>query len=336
MDYVTISPEVLKAKSGIGKIHYYSFGEFLRGNCEIPHGERNAVVSVKFEIGSTNDVPSNLRYKYSDSILLDNLHDNIVVKLEKAISPIGRIKALLKIGPANKLSNISLVVNRRYYTIFKMKIENVIPPGILLKDATYLSLIHNNFIPLHSSAFAKDKNEGYIIMAPPNVGKTTTVLEAVKNGFYGLSEDISIANLKSKTVHAVPCTATQHHETKINKLLGPLSYFTASSFKTFGEEYRERIIPKAKIKGIFILEKGNSLLQELSSEEAFERIILLNRDEFKWHSDMIITAIQYYFPEIRIEHVEEEIINNLVTSIPVYLVREKSPFEYFRSIRDVI
>ncbi|NPA99436.1 MAG: hypothetical protein GXO43_08665 [Crenarchaeota archaeon] len=335
MNYVTISPGVLRAKSDLGKIHYYSFGEFLRENCEI-HEERDTIVSARFGIGNTDDSTGNLRYKYSDSILLDNLHDDIVVKLEKAISPIGKIKAILKIGPVNKLSDVSLIVNKRYYKIFKMKIENVIPPGILLKNATYLSLVHNGFIPLHSAAFAKDKNNGYIVMAPPNVGKTTTVLEAMRNGFYGLSEDISIANLKQKTVHAVPCTATQHHETRINKVLGPLSYFTASRFKTFGEEYKEQLIPKARIKGIFILEHGNSTIQELSPEEAFNRIILLNRDEFRWHSDMVLTAIQYYFPETRIGELEETMIHNLVTSIPVYLVKEKSPVKYFTSIGDAI
>jgi dolichol-phosphate mannosyltransferase len=70
--------------------------------------------------------------------------------------------------------------------------------------------ISRGFILLHSACL--DKNEsGILISAPPDTGKTTTVLKCVKNGFSFLSDDMTIIKLPNQAMcFPKPMTISSH------------------------------------------------------------------------------------------------------------------------------
>jgi dolichol-phosphate mannosyltransferase len=71
-------------------------------------------------------------------------------------------------------------------------------------------LISKGFILLHSACM--DKNEsGLLLSAPPDTGKTTTVLKCVKNGFSFLSDDMTIIKLPNQALcFPKPMTISSH------------------------------------------------------------------------------------------------------------------------------
>jgi dolichol-phosphate mannosyltransferase len=70
--------------------------------------------------------------------------------------------------------------------------------------------ISKGFILLHSACL--DKNEsGLLLSAPPDTGKTTTVLKCVKNGFSFLSDDMTIIKLPNQALcFPKPMTISSH------------------------------------------------------------------------------------------------------------------------------
>ncbi|MGB5089776.1 MAG: hypothetical protein WBN72_02415, partial [Nitrososphaeraceae archaeon] len=70
--------------------------------------------------------------------------------------------------------------------------------------------ISRGFILLHSACL--DKNEsGLLLSAPPDTGKTTTVLKCVKNGFSFLSDDMTIIKLPNQALcFPKPMTISSH------------------------------------------------------------------------------------------------------------------------------
>ncbi len=70
--------------------------------------------------------------------------------------------------------------------------------------------ISRGFILLHSACL--DKNEsGLLMSAPPDTGKTTTVLKCVKNGFSFLSDDMTIIKLPNQAMcFPKPMTISSH------------------------------------------------------------------------------------------------------------------------------
>lgn len=70
--------------------------------------------------------------------------------------------------------------------------------------------ISRGYILLHSACL--DKNEsGLLMSAPPDTGKTTTVLKCVKNGFSFLSDDMTIIRLPNEALcFPKPMTISSH------------------------------------------------------------------------------------------------------------------------------
>jgi hypothetical protein len=70
--------------------------------------------------------------------------------------------------------------------------------------------ISRGFILLHSACL--DKNDsGLLLSAPPDTGKTTTVLKCVKNGFSFLSDDMTIIKLPNEALcFPKPMTISSH------------------------------------------------------------------------------------------------------------------------------
>ena len=72
------------------------------------------------------------------------------------------------------------------------------------KHVTYVNLIEpilrflflsKEYILLHSACMSSPNGQGFFLSAPPDTGKTTTVIKCVKHGYYFLSDDMTIIKL---------------------------------------------------------------------------------------------------------------------------------------------
>ena len=77
------------------------------------------------------------------------------------------------------------------------------------KHVTYVNLIEpilrflflsKEYILLHSACMSSPNGQGFFLSAPPDTGKTTTVIKCVKHGYYFLSDDMTIIKLPNNAV----------------------------------------------------------------------------------------------------------------------------------------
>lgn len=77
------------------------------------------------------------------------------------------------------------------------------------KHVTYVNLIEpilrflflsKEYILLHSACMSPPNGQGFFLSAPPDTGKTTTVIKCVKHGYYFLSDDMTIINLPNNAL----------------------------------------------------------------------------------------------------------------------------------------
>ena len=77
------------------------------------------------------------------------------------------------------------------------------------KHVTYVNLIEpilrflflsKDYILLHSACMCSPNGQGFFLSAPPDTGKTTTVIKCVKHGYYFLSDDMTIIKLPNNAV----------------------------------------------------------------------------------------------------------------------------------------
>jgi hypothetical protein len=251
----------------------------------------------------------------------------------------------------NLMTDPQIRVNKTYYKFIKSKIDNTFPPGVHLADTLSLLLLKNNYTPLHCAAISSN-NEGIVLAAPPDTGKSITTMLAVKRGYGFLSEDIAVAD--DKYVYSNPQTTTFYNIPgfKTNHSLRQMLFrFLAAYTPTPGYFVRPptariydimkdvKIDLKAPIKYIFILAKGRDTLEELDSKEALRRILIINRNEFSYHKNTLLFAYSYFNRSLNINALmqkEERLIENMTSKVKCYLVQSADAANFINIIDKAI
>ena len=335
-------PGVLNIISNTTKIHYFSFAEDFSEELFNTSGKLKIEFYIKSQKYFKELKKKDGLFYFSDEIKVFNNENNIMSLFwKKRIYPIGSLYANCIIHP----NNIILEVSKFYYNSIKFKIENLLPPGIILKDLTYLLLILSNYLPVHSSSFAIDEKEAFLVLAPPNVGKSYTVMQAVKDGFYFLSEDISIVD-KYGNIYPVAYTSTYTHEVSKLKYLSLLAYYLPQKAEPMGKKYKNKLLEYSKIKKIFILEpyKEKSIKHlkkaftySTNKEEIVAKILTLNKDEFKVFNNKIILSYFYLTNSMsEFNNLELELIENLVENVEdIILIKSPVPKYFYEIIKKI-
>ena len=204
---------------------------------------------------------------------------------------------------------------------------NVVEPLLRLLFAS------KGYMLLHSACLSRD-GEGYLISAPPDTGKTTTVLRCIKEAeLEFLSDDMTIVDshgnlltfpkpftISSHTYHAfcsngngsIPSLRIRGYAhsrmgRKILRLLGKLKIVPIFTVNAIAQYFVKP--PKVKItelvgdvnhcrrttmKSMYFLLKGRSEIREISAKEAVTKAI--------WNSDdaFFFPPYDQIFPHIRI------------------------------------
>lgn len=329
-----IIPEVLKLRTFTENLHYYAYAE------KIPKEDifQNTNFECVIEIESKKNQYFKLLLlnyknnpKFSDIYLISRRSRDIELLYVKKLYPYGNIFAHL----IEHKNMINFYINILYFYLIRWKIENVLPPGICLRNLTYMLLLKNKFLSFHASSFAIDKDCACLVFGPPKIGKTLTVLRAMEDGMYYLSEDISV--VKDGFIYSVPYTATHHHVSKF-RLFGPVTYFIPAK-TPLGLKFRNRILSKARLKYVFILEHSQKQkIIEIPMEKAIKKILILNRLVLNYLDDILVLSKLYFLGRSHnyIEHIEKILIENILKKSKVFILQTKNPINIYPMIKSTI
>jgi len=333
----TVIPDILKIVSFTKNLHYYSYAEHMSEEFFPQSGYKyKVIVDLKSESYFKHllkKVPSPTTLQYSNIVyLLARTKNNIELLYTQRLYPYGRLWAHITEGK----DRLMFYINPLYFYGIRLRIENILPPGIHLRNLTYLMLLKNGILSLYASSFALNEKEGCLILSPPNVGKSVTVSNAAQDGMFYLSEDISI--VKNGYIYSVPYTNTYSHRLSKMKYLGPISYFFPST-TPFSSKFKDNILPKSRLKYIFILEPSSTNeITTIPLEVAIRKIQLLNEIEFNYHCDRIILSRFYLLNEdiSDTKKIERDIIEKIIKQANIFLVKAKNPQHYYQLIKSVI
>lgn len=329
-----IVPEIFKLKSPIKNIHYYSYAE------TISQEEVFGVdINNKYKYIIEFDIKEDKYFKLLSKSNFSNInYHNISIKDDNGVELLYRkmlfphVKLFIHFIEKNNI--IIFYVNKIYFYLIKWKIENILPPGIHLRNLTYMLLLKDGILSLHASAFATDKNKACLIFGLPNTGKTMTVLRAMEDSAYYLSEDVSV--VKDGFVYSTPYTATNYHNKF--KWLGPFSYFISPKIP-LSFNFKGKILPKAKLKYTIIIEPSQKEeIIKISAKDVLEKILLLNKYVFDWSNDKLILLKLYYLNKsyLDIINTEKELIKYNIKNSKTFIVRTNDPAKIYDMIKSIL
>lgn len=245
---------------------------------------------------------------------------------------------------------IKVTVNKNYMRFVKHRFMNVHSMGYILTDIINLRLLLNGKAPLHCSGFAINK-DSYAIFAPPNTGKTLTAMTLCMEepNYKFVAEDLAITDAKS--LFSVPWTSTfryydsvdsSYFSKALNSLTEKVSFLELFSFGKTEKvtKYVSEVVHKSELKGIYILDRGEEFIKNISLEEAFIRINTLDRYEFNYMRAPAIIAFEYFNPDTNIEKAyaeERNILKKMISKVDfVKVISTSNALNYSKMIKDAL
>ena len=183
-------------------MYYYNIHDIIKVRSDVILYELEYFKSKEFE-------DSDLSIKTLDSLAGGGLRLTRKIMQDRSASSdkilytehLGSAGAQFSIGFGQRIEvTINKLISKSKHVLY----VNLVEP--LLR----FLFISRGFILLHSACL--DKNEsGLLLSAPPDTGKTTTVLKCVKNGFSFLSDDMTIIKLPNQALcFPKPMTISSH------------------------------------------------------------------------------------------------------------------------------
>lgn len=325
-----ISPEIAKLESNRSLIPKFSLGASLNPDS----GPDSSPIQISFHVREDVPSPNNATEKFH---LYYSNDKNDELYYVKAIGLGIKLKLHLK----DLFNNTKLIVNKQYYKYVRVRLDNVYPPGVHLSDILSVNLLARNFTPLHCAAISS-QGEGSLMVAPPDTGKTITTLLALKKGYSYLAEDIAVVD--QEHVYTNPYTSTYLHNKEfegysalnkslfnVSKRIPLLSSYLRPNISVSKFMKHFKVNGKARIKNIFILDRGKSNIETIEPVEAVRRTMIINRNEFSYYKNPLLFAYSYFNPSLNLDKLmkaEEELVETIIGKSDCFLLRTFDPKEY--------
>jgi hypothetical protein len=340
----SIQPQIAQIISNENYIHYFSFGDHFTEEHSCSSSSNPSIIKISINVVKDIIRPSGLGQKFQTCYGSDR-RDEIYFECHLGLG----VKAKLHIK--NLLNLTEFTVNKNYHRFVRFKADNVYPPGIHLADILSVNLLQRKYVPLHCAAISS-QNEGILLVAPPNTGKTLTTMLALNCGFDYISEDIAIVD--EENVYANPYTSTFNHydddesnannERSIRAFISKiplLNYYvqiSKTSMTAIDLIKNSKIDQKVKIKAICILSRGKeSIIEKIDPEEALRRVLIINRNEFSYYKNPVLLAYSYFNPTFsinRLKDIEEKTLNTIINKADCFLLRSNDPNDYIKFVKN--
>jgi hypothetical protein len=264
------------------------------------------------------------------------------------------MKAIIQLSDLN--TKPAIRINKTYYRMGKIRVNDFCPPGMHLKDLLSASLIGAGYIPLHAASIVAE-NRGIMLVGAAGIGKTSILAYALQNGYPYLADDMTVIDTEC---NIFPCSGISSiaYESgleniingkeikgnsltdKITSIVPPLKYISQKPYLDINMLFpQSELADRTRAGKVFILEKGNSEVVKISKEQAFHKIITINRMEFPYSGNQLLllySLFNNWLDMNTLRQKEEAVIKNLVASVDCYLCTAPDPQEHFRLIQDNI
>lgn len=239
-----------------------------------------------------------------------------------------------------------------YFQLLRNRLEILYPPGVFATDVLTAWLLTKGFCPIHSGAVTIDGN-GIVITGPASVGKTTTVLNLLRElpNARVMSDDIVVTD--GLSIFGCPMTASaeydfpelgirafrpwHHFALKLSPLLLP---FLANHIAPLCLQLpKDKLAWKAPVQYLFFLERGEPRTERLEAEDALRQLLLINRLEFSYQRDLLLVAYSWAHPDFPIWELmnqETQILSSLIQRAKCFKVSSPAPDGFWKKITEII
>lgn len=215
----------------------------------------------------------------------------------------------------------------------------------LIKEVMQMKLIQKGHCLLHCACLDIN-DEGLLIIAPPETGKTFTAIALVKNHNLGyLSDDMTIVG-KNNMAYCYPLPLTLHsYHIKAHKIkLGTKNYLRAHAINFF-----EKIplvntqVPEfsldisdivsnvsikeiTKINSICFLKRGDDEMSEVDKDYALKMLSLVGGMHIPFYDDRLILTYTYNDPLLDVENIlnkRREIYEHIIDNAKCILIKSR-------------
>jgi glycosyltransferase involved in cell wall biosynthesis len=331
-----IVPGVLSVKhpAKMKYLGYFSIGELFNRVIFNQDSER-----IVFNINVEKNPEKFLNKEYKQFSTYFKITKNDIYYERKYLGL--RCKMLIKNFTSNK---ITVYVNNTYINFVKLRMDALYPVGVHLMDLFLLHILKDGDLVIHgASLYNPHKDDSFLIIAPPDTGKTYSTAKLVENGFKFLGEDLSYYQAREDSLICVPLTSTWGHHFSKSKL-NATSWPIIGWFLTYKKEIvtdlfgSNCIKDKAKLNRIYIIEKSdiNCLRKVDYDKEFLRKILIIQRNEFSYFKNMLIRAFEY-INKIEVDEVmkwENESFEKLLKEKDLYLVGGKNYSEFYKLIME--
>lgn len=217
---------------------------------------------------------------------------------------------------------IHIIVGKSYLRFVPIKLMNLHPISSVLFDAISAVLLQNHMTSLYCSSIKLSNGKSAVFMAPPNTGKSLTVLRLKRDfGANILSEDMAITN--GREIWGAPYTNLfrNYHD---------------KSLCAEGD-YTPITCPQ-KIDYVFFLQKGKKI-QSIQTFDYSERLESINRYSLGYYYSPCLRAMNYFnddffVPKCMIE--ETRIFKEMENSTKGFVLENPDPVMFAEQMIDIL
>jgi len=239
-------------------------------------------------------------------------------------------KVCLEAMMQNLYTNPRFIVNKAYAKLIKVPVGSWLPVGRRLTNIIHVKLLLNNMTLTHGATIMHPKGKATAFIAGAEVGKTSLVFNiAFSNQVPLLAEDVFVTD--GLRIFPCPYTTTYLRSDIVLRLMFQHELIRASKYRFLkvinrlnkldllwgsilkkGAEIIDYIRDKVFIKEpcpvenvILMIRDTKNEIKSLDVDEALRRVLIINRIEFDFFRDILISAYIGTFPSSSVSRIQD-------------------------------
>ncbi|MDA2923052.1 hypothetical protein MYX65_00095 [Acidobacteria bacterium AH-259-L09] len=189
----------------------------------------------------------------------------------------------------------TVTFNRLYDYWSNLRYVKLDRPVRHLGSLVEASLLQKGVVPMHAGCFMRD-GYAHLVLAPPDTGKSRSVIELVKAGWEYGAEDLVL--IKDKDVYPVPFTTTVGQwtghalRTRLLRLFWRSTTDKQTVYESLGIPPAP-LAPSYKMGNLYLLIRSpsSSVVRVAERSNVMRQVLMWNRMELAYYQDRLLTAL---------------------------------------------
>ena len=285
------------------------------GKCDIPVSDEkyeNCKIRVLLEERKDADVFKDLSLQcYTECFRhfkVDTKSHSMI--FEKRIGKLINLKFFMTING----NTVKLIVGKSYLKYIKAKMMYIHSVAYILFDAVSLLLLKNNMTALYCSAAHLNNENNVVFLAPPNTGKSLTVLK-LKNDYNAeiIAEDMAVTD--GKRIWGAP-------HTNLYRKYNDKSLAKSIETDDKNDGY--------SIGTVAVLQKSATESTEQVTD-CLKEALLINRYSLGYYYSPVIRVFDYYYDDFSVktaEITEESLLKMILSNSDTFRIKSSNSMNY--------